>query len=271
MKPRVLQLFAAGVNCDRELRRAFELAGAVVEEAHIRELVERPERLRECDLFAIPGGFSYGDDLGAGRVLGLEIQNFLGEELAAHHERGGAVFGVCNGFQVLVRCGLLPGVAGIQASLSWNRSHRFECRWVRLRLETSLGPSLPVGSLLPAPAAHAEGRLILSGDQALERLEAMGCVALRYAEASGLPTASYPACPNGSDGGIAGLISPSGRILGLMPHPERNLSPEHLPDRGRGTWGAGGEGVRFFRALLERTPLWTAASSPDPTPSDRGG
>ena len=250
MKPRVLQVRAAGVNCDRELRHAFEEAGARVEECHIRVLAAEPERIRECDVFAIPGGFTYGDDLGAGRILALEVERFLGDELRAHHERGGTVFGVCNGFQVLVKAGLLPDLEGVRISLTWNATHRFECRWTRLRVERELGPEFPVGSVLPAQAAHAEGRLVVARPEDLETLDQGKRVLFRYADADGRPTKDYPACPNGSDDAIAGLVSASGRILGLMPHPERNLSALHLPDRGAGAWGRGGEGLRFFRSLL---------------------
>jgi phosphoribosylformylglycinamidine synthase I len=251
MNARVLQLFAAGVNCDRELGFAFERAGATVESIHIRQLMEQPERIRECDLFSVPGGFTYGDDLGAGTILATEIERFLGEELRAHHDRGGSVFGVCNGFQALVKCGLLPGLEGVRCSLTWNHTHRFECRWVRMRVEEGLGHVLPAGSVLPAAAAHAEGRLVL-GDPAadLAHLTESGLVAFRYVDAAGEVTQDFPACPNGSDGAIAGLVSASGRIVGLMPHPERNLGPGSLPDRGAGAWGDGSEGLAFFRGLL---------------------
>jgi len=251
MKPRVLQLFASGVNCDRELRFAFEQAGAQVVEHHISTLMAQPQLLQECDLFAIPGGFTYGDDLGAGRVLALEVERFLSAELHALHERGGTLFGVCNGFQVLVKAGLLPQVAGARLSLTWNASHRFECRWSRLLVEEALGHVLPVGSILPAVSAHAEGQLVLAeGSQDVARLEQAGVIALRYADRSGMANPDFPHCPSGTIDAIAGLVSRSGRILGLMPHPERNLSPRHLPDRGQGAWGDGSEGLAFFRGLL---------------------
>ncbi len=249
--PRVLQLFAAGVNCDRELAFAWSEAGATVEQVHIRKLIQMPEKLRECDVFSIPGGFTYGDDLGAGKILAMEVERFLGDELLALHDRGGSIFGTCNGFQILVKAGLLPGVDGVEASLTWNRTHRFECRWTRLRVEKGASKHLPEGSILPAPSAHAEGRLVLANpSEALVTLQEAGCIAFTYADDSGSPTTEYPACPNGSLEAIAGLSSPSGRILGLMPHPERNLSPLHLPDRGAGEWGTGGEGLDFFRAFL---------------------
>lgn len=250
MKPRVLSLRAAGVNCNRELAFAFREAGAEVAERHIRELAERPSLLAECDLFAIPGGFTYGDDLGAGRILALEVERFLGDALREHHDRGGTVLGVCNGFQVLVKAGLLPDLPGVQASLTWNATHRFECRWVRLCAEEGIAGLMPPGTLLHAPVAHAEGRFVLEDPHGVEKLAAAGRIAFRYADAAGRPAPGYPDCPNGSAGAIAGLVSESGRILGLMPHPERNLSPAHLPDRGAGAWGRGGEGIAFLRALL---------------------
>ncbi|KAA3610829.1 MAG: phosphoribosylformylglycinamidine synthase [Planctomycetota bacterium] len=247
---KVLQLFAAGVNCDRELRFAWEQAGAEVEECHIRELMAKPAKVLECDLFSIPGGFTYGDDLGAGRVLGLEVAAFLGEQLRALHQAGGSLFGVCNGFQALVRTGLLPDLEGVSVSLAWNVHHRFECRWSRLRVEAGLAQVLPEGSLLPACTAHAEGQLVVASPEDLIRLEQNRRIAFRYADAAGEVSESYPDCPNGSAGGIAGLVSASGRILGLMPHPERNLGPFSLPDGGAGAWGTGEEGMAFFRALL---------------------
>lgn len=260
MKPRVLQLFASGINCDRELRFAFEQAGATVVEHHISTLMDQPELIRDCDLFAIPGGFTYGDDLGAGRVLALEVERFLADELAALHDRGGTLFGVCNGFQVLVKAGLLPQVDGVRLSLTWNTSHRFECRWSRLKVEPALGHVLPVGSILPAVSAHAEGQLVLAeGEADVARLVAAGVIALRYADREGAVAPGFPACPSGTIDAIAGLVSTSGRILGLMPHPERNLSPLHLPDRGAGAWGSGEEGLAFFRGLLATAQTPTLA------------
>lgn len=252
MKPRVLQLFASGINCDRELRWAFEQAGAQVRELHVRELAERPDALRECDLFAIPGGFTYGDDLGAGKVLALEVVKYLGDALREHHARGAAILGICNGFQVLVKAGMLPGVEGLPPlSLTWNASRRFECRWSRMRVEAPLGHWLPAGMIVPAVSAHAEGRIVLPrGEQDAELLKQAGVVALQYCDASGAVRSDFPHCPSGSAGAIAGLISLDGRILGFMPHPERSLSRLHLPDRGAGAWGDGTETAVFFRSLL---------------------
>ena len=252
MKPRVLQLFASGINCDRELRWAFEQAGARVEELHVRELTTRPQALRDCDVFAIPGGFTYGDDLGAGKVLALEVAKYLGDALREHHARGGAILGICNGFQVLVKSGMLPGVDGLPPlSLTWNGSRHFECRWSRMRVEEPLARFMAIGTVIPAVSAHAEGRIVLRhGEADAERLIRAGVVALRYCDGKGRVRADFPHCPSGSAGAIAGLISPDGRVLGFMPHPERSLSRLHLPDRGAGAWGDGSETLSFFRALL---------------------
>lgn len=251
MKPRVLILRAAGINCERELEFAFRQAGAAPRLVPVRRLYEKPSLVRECEIFAIPGGFTYGDDLGAGCILAQEVAHFLGGELAALRAGGGTLLGICNGFQTLLKAGLLPGVEGMQATLTWNLSHRFECRWTRLRVESGLAPLLPEGALLPAPAAHAEGRLVFGASGDARALLEQGLVAFRYADAEGKPTPRYPDCPNGSEEGIAGLVSRDRRVVGLMPHPERNLSAESLPDRGRGAWGRGGEGLLFFRALLD--------------------
>jgi len=250
MKPRVLQLFAAGMNCDRELAYAWEAAGAQVKQVHVQTLIDQPNLLKECEVFSIPGGFTYGDDLGAGKILALEVSTQLGPALEEFHTNGGTIFGPCNGFQVLVQMGLLPGVPDVSASLTWNASHQFECRWTRLLVTPALDHILPAGSILPAPSAHAEGQLVLAREEDLELLHQAGVIAFYYADVHGNPTQAYPDCPNGSIAGIAGLVSPSGRIIGLMPHPERNLSKFHLPDYGGGAWGDGSEGLAFFKGML---------------------
>lgn len=250
VKPRVLQLFAAGINCDRELRFALESAGARVEEIHIHQLLQQPDRIRECDVFAIPGGFSYGDSLGAGNILAMEVERHLGDLLQEHHEAGGSIFGVCNGFQALVKSGILPDLENLEVSLTWNVSHRFECRWSRLRVAEGLATVLPPGMVVAASSAHAEGRLVFSDPGAPRLLAEQNRIAFYYADETGQATTEFPHCPNGSAGGIAGLVSGSGRIVGLMPHLERNYSAAMLPDRGAGSWGTGGEGIRFFKGLL---------------------
>lgn len=250
-RPRALVLRAAGSNCDLETAYAFELAGAEAHRVHINRLLEtRGDPLEGIDLLAVPGGFTYGDDLGAGRILGLRLERHLRDAVRRLVDRGGLVIGICNGFQALVRAGLLPG-AGVQATLAGNASGRFEARWVRLRVETDRSPWLRKGDVWDVPTAHGEGRLVLADPGALDALETRGQVALRYVEpldgapgvegtAGGSP-ARYPANPSGSTGDVAGLIDETGRILGLMPHPERNTELWHRPGwtrrRGQGASG----------------------------------
>lgn len=255
---RALCLRAAGINCDGETVRALELAGAKVELTHVKKLLAAPARLDDVDLVVIPGGFSYGDDVAAGRVLGLELRHGLAAELARFVDRGGYVLGVCNGFQVLVESGLFerePGSSTIPTrsiALTDNASNRFECRWVRLRVERSNAAWLSAGETWPVPVAHGEGRFVTRDAAVLARLERNGQIALRYVDDDGAPTLRHPHNPNGSAGAVAGICDLTGRVLGLMPHPERNLTPWNHP-----TWTrdvapkAKGEGVRFYAALVE--------------------
>jgi len=265
--PKALVLRAAGSNCDRETASALELAGAVAERVHVNRLLEQDDAasaLDAYDLLAIPGGFTYGDDLGAGRILGGILSRGLDEAIERLVARGGLVIGICNGFQVLVRAGLLPGPGvlgeGAHATLAQNRSGKFEARWARLRVETDRSPWLTKGEVLDLPVAHAEGRLALSPGATLPEDH----VALRYLEPSdgaagvagtaGTTPASYPANPAGSLEGVAGLIDSTGRILGLMPHPERNVAPWHRPGWTRQTGeGASGPsvGLRVFQSAVD--------------------
>lgn len=240
-RPRAIVLRAAGSNCDLETVHALDLAGADVTRVHVNRLLEKSEQkgdpLEGVDLLAIPGGFTYGDDLGAGRILGLKLERYLKDAVRRLVDRNGLVIGICNGFQVLVRAGLLPG-GGVAATLAPNASGRFEARWVRLRVETDRSPWLRKGDVWDVPTAHGEGRLVVA-DDALAALEANGQVALRYVEpqdgapgvegTAGTSPAKYPANPSGSAGDVAGLLDETGRVLGLMPHPERNTEPWHRP------------------------------------------
>jgi len=255
---RAIVLRAAGINCDGETLRALELAGARAELVHLARVLEDPARLDECSLLVLPGGFSYGDDVAAGRLFGFELRLGLARELRAFVARGGFVLGVCNGFQVLVDTGLLEpaGNAGARSlSLSGNRSSRFECRWITLRAEKCACPWLVPGDLLPAPVAHGEGRLVVRDAAALARLEANGQIALRYVRADGTAARGYPDNPNGSVSDVAGLCDPTGRVLGLMPHPERNLTPWNHPHWTRLPPRAEGEGLAFYRRLVEAAAL----------------
>jgi len=226
---RALVIRAAGTNCDAELCRAFEMAGASPDLVHLDRVIAEPRRMEDADLIGFPGGFSYGDDIASGRIFAMRVRERLWPALRGAVVRGCPVIGVCNGFQVLVQVGLLPGPARGEewpidapptptAALCDNVSARYEDRWcgvefvresvcVWTRGLEGLGDE--VGRL---PSAHGEGRLVFGTPGTLARLESAGQVALRYKD-------NY----NGSEGAVAGLCDATGRVFGLMPHPERYL------------------------------------------------
>jgi phosphoribosylformylglycinamidine synthase I len=251
-KPRVLVLRAPGTNCDEEAAFAWQQAGAEAETWHVGRMVESPEGLDSFQILTLPGGFSYGDDLGAGRILASRLGTVLGDALRRFLDRDGLVLGICNGFQVLVKAGLLPGNPGLGPStLTFNDSGHFESRWIRLIPTPGLSPFLIDDEPIELPVAHGEGKFVLANSTALQKLEAAGQVVLRYADANGHPTATYPANPNGSPGAVAGLCDPTGRIFGLMPHPERFIDPLHHPRWTRKGLGVEGDGLRIFRNAVK--------------------
>jgi phosphoribosylformylglycinamidine synthase subunit PurQ / glutaminase len=249
--PRVCILKADGTNCEVETAHAFGVAGAAPEIVPMNLLRWRERRLVDYDILVAPGGFSYGDDVVSGKVMAVELMSFLADEMRAFAAAGKPILGVCNGFQVLVRTGLLPfGELGtMRVTLSTNASGRFECRWVRLRREGAAAIAAGIPEHLALPSAHAEGRLYADAET-LARIEADGLVALRYVDGGGRPTQDYPANPNGSLAGIAGLTDPSGRILGLMPHPERYVAPWHRPDWRARPADAVPDGLALIRGIV---------------------
>ena len=201
-RPRILVLRAAGVNCNDETAFAFERAGADTAQIHVNRLLEKPSLLDDYSGLAVPGGFSYGDDVAAGRILAIEIGHSLREGIDRLLERGGIVLGICNGFQVLVNSGLLPARVGdrdIRVSLAGNLSNRYEDRWVRLSVDPSRSVFFDDDEPLELPVAHAEGRFTVDSDADLHALETGGHLTLRYATADG-SAVEFPANPNGSDG-----------------------------------------------------------------------
>jgi phosphoribosylformylglycinamidine synthase subunit PurQ / glutaminase len=254
---RALVLRAAGINCDAETVRALEAAGAATELVHLARVLEKPAILDACSLLVLPGGFSYGDDVAAGRLFGFELRLGLARELGAFVARGGFVLGVCNGFQVLVETGLLegPSVRERSIALAGNESGRFECRWITLRAEKSACPWLAAGDVFPAPIAHGEGRFVVRDEATLRRLESNGQIALRYVRPDGSAARGFPDNPNGSASDVAGICDPTGRVLGLMPHPERNLTPWNHPHWTRRSPRAEGEGLAFYRRLVDAAAL----------------
>jgi phosphoribosylformylglycinamidine synthase len=253
MAVRALVLRTAGTNCDLETQFAWEKAGARAERVHINRLIENPRRLADYQVLTIPGGFSYGDDIAAGKIFANQLVHHLAEVLHDFLAADRLVLGICNGFQVLVKCGLLPGSADGRPTLSQtatltnNDSGRFEDRWVRLRTDTDRCALLAKGDVLDLPVAHGEGKFIPAADLPLEKLEKAGQVALRYVGPDGKTGAGYPWNPNGSVGDVAGISDPTGRILGLMPHPERHVLAEHHPQWTRRPPAEAGDGLAMFR------------------------
>lgn len=245
MKPKVLIPVALGTNRDHDLALAFETAGAEPCAVPLSALRSGEVTLSDHQMLAVPGGFSYGDALGAGRLLGLDLSGWFAEQLAEAVDRQMPIIGICNGFQALVSAGLLPGGAG-KAVLTENDSNRFECRWVHLQPDSAATHSVWTNGLiepLRCPVAHGEGRFVADD---LAALEAAGQVALRYAKPDGsLAGTDYPANPNGSAGGVAGVCDSTGLVLGLMPHPEDHLTDHHDPLRGRAGSDAGRCGPLF--------------------------
>jgi len=257
---RALVLRSAGTNCDGETVRALEVAGAVPALLHLNQLARDPSLLFDQQLLVIPGGFSYGDYVAAGRVFGLELRTRLGEPLQRFVAEGGYVLGVCNGFQILAEMNLFLPDSARAIALTDNASNRFECRWVTLRSEKCAASHLVPGELMPVPVAHGEGRFVVRDADVLAELFARGQVALTYVDpanparpAAGpaSPAVPYPLNPNGSIANIAGVCDPTGRVLGLMPHPERNLAPWSHPRWTRLGPRQEGEGVAFYRRLVE--------------------
>ncbi len=248
-KPRVLVLRAPGTNCDEETVFAWERAGASAETKHISLILDDPGALDTYQVLTLPGGFSYGDDLGAGRILASRLGTVLGETLRRFRDRDGLVLGICNGFQVLVKAGLLPGLPAAMgaSSLTFNDSGHFESRWIRLVPTSGLTPFLIDDEPIELPVAHGEGKFVSGRAGTLAQLESSNQVVLKYADSNDQPTNTYPANPNGSVGALAGLCDPSGRIFGLMPHPERHIDAIQHPRWTRKGLDREGDGLRIFK------------------------
>jgi len=245
VKPPVLVLHANGTNRDREAAWACELAGADPEIVHVKQLLRGERSLDAYRMLVLPGGFSHGDDLGAGKLWAVTLRFSLGEAVEAFVASGRPVLGICNGFQALVKAGLLPGGELPPVTLTRNDSARFECRWVHLRPEAG-GHCVFTRALdepIYCPVAHGEGKLVARDQAALEQVEQAGLVALRYVDADGAAP-GYPGNPNGSWRDVAALTNAGGNVLGLMPHPEDHVVAEQHPGVHRGVRGR--LGLRLF-------------------------
>jgi len=250
MTAKVLILHASGTNRDREAAWACELAGGRPEIVHVNQLASKQRRMADYAMLVLPGGFSYGDALGAGKLLGLTLRLTFQEDLEAFIASGRPVLGICNGFQALVKAGLLPGGDTQKATLTFNQSAHFECRWVTLAPDPTSRCVFTRGlqEQIACPVAHGEGRFVTTD---LAQLEGSGQIALRYALDGGTPAGlQYPANPNGSDGDIAGVCNAQGNVLGLMPHPEDHVVAYQHPRWTRGERGWTGlplfvNGIRY--------------------------
>lgn len=268
--PQVIVLRAPGTNCDLETAYAFERCGAVAERMHLFRLLEQPALLKGFQILCIPGGFSYGDDVGAGVIFGSHLRSHLGEALREFLQEDRLVLGICNGFQVLMRSGILPDGGenwpprdGQQpsATLTWNDNGKYTARWVRLRTAGSNSVFLKGIEGLELPIAHAEGRIAVRSPEVVNTWREKQQVALCYdrlqpsAESNGSQSDTplpYPDNPNGSIANIAGLCDPTGRVLGLMPHPERHIHATQHPQWTRnGLQTDEGAGLQLFRNAVE--------------------
>ena len=249
---RAVVLRTAGTNCDVETEYAFEKVGARAERVHVNRLVERPGRLDRAQILAIPGGFSYGDDIASGKLLANEIRFRMEEAVQRFVEDGKLIIGICNGFQVLVKAGLLPRLPNgkLRVTLTVNDSGRFEDRWVYLRAENSDCAFVKPGEDTYIPVAHGEGKFVADGP-VLKELRKRRLVVFRYVAPDGSVGAGYPWNPNGSMDDIAGICDPTGRIFGLMPHPERHVAPTQHPRWTREGLKPEGDGAKVFRNAVE--------------------
>jgi len=243
-RPRVIVLRAAGINCEHETQQAWELAGAACSIVHVNRLLEQPGQLAGCAVLTVPGGFSYGDDIAAGRILGRRLMLALAEELTAFRDSGGLILGICNGFQVLVQAGLLGASAEAPATLAFNTCGHYLCRWVTMECGTNHCVMLKKGRRYFLPMAHAEGRIAVAEGVAIAAERA----ALRYVRGVARVGEDNP---NGSWGDIAGLTDETGRVLGLMPHPERYVRRTQHPFWTAGDVAEEGDGLAIFRRAVQ--------------------
>ncbi|HEV2972681.1 MAG TPA: phosphoribosylformylglycinamidine synthase subunit PurQ [Pirellulales bacterium] len=275
VQPRVLILRAPGTNCDGETAHAFSLSGGRTEVLHINRLLEQPSLCNQHQILCIPGGFSFGDDIASGRIFANLIRHHLADAMREFRAAGKLILGICNGFQVLINSGILledDRRHGPPATLAWNRSGRFEDRWVQLKTDGSKCVFLAGIDSMYLPIAHGEGRFAARSPDVLDDLDHAGQLVLRYtasdpsrvrqvrADAPPQDPATsttsvlkapqtlvpYPENPNGAERDVAGVCDPTGRIFGLMPHPERHVDPSQHPRWTRGEARTPGDGLRVF-------------------------
>ena len=266
-KVKALVITGFGINCEEEMAAAYRLAGAEAEIVHLNDIFSEKKSIHDYDIMNFPGGFSFGDDLGSGKVLSnkmkfkkLKSGKLFFNDIKDFLNKGKFVFGVCNGFQFLVKMGLLPNIGNDfdqQVTLTGNNSGRYEDRWVHIKVnENSKTPFLKGIEKLYVPVRHGEGKMIIKSEGMKELIIEKNLNCLTYCDENGNETAEYPLNPNGSDLNCAGLTSETGRVFGLMPHPEAFLSLYNHPNwaqlkRENPEISEDGEGLQIFRNIVE--------------------
>jgi phosphoribosylformylglycinamidine synthase len=260
MKPQALILQAHGTNRDYDVAEALSLAGADPHPTPLNDLRAGKKHFADYQLLVVAGGFSYADSLGAGKLLALDLNSYFNEEISAFVEAGKPVIGICNGFQALVKSGILPGekkeVEKNEVTLTFNAEGHFECRWVNLMpVSQTCIWTKELNEQIVCPVAHGEGNFQISDSSYINTLTSQDQIALTYIYSDGVPAnGDYPANPNGSILDIAGICNPQGNVLGLMPHPENHIYMHQHPQWTRGVKGNSGlvlfeNGVKYAREL----------------------
>ncbi|MHC4745270.1 MAG: phosphoribosylformylglycinamidine synthase I [Planctomycetota bacterium] len=251
---KAIVLRAAGINCDVETEYALELAGAKAERVHINRMIEDEGMLDDYQIIVFPGGFSYGDDVAAGKILANQVMHHLSDVVRKFIDDGKLVLGICNGFQVLVKTGILPGGNGAghqnEVTITYNDTGKFEDRWVYLAPQSERCVFIEAGRQIYLPIAHAEGKVVTKDEATLKELKSEGRVAFKYVDSSG-EEGDFPVNPNGSVESIAGLTDATGRVLGLMPHPERFVRATHHPRWTRGEGAGDPDGMTIFNNAVK--------------------
>ncbi len=255
MTPKVLILTGYGINCDIETKHAFDLAGAQAGRIHLTDLLNGKVKLADYHILALPGGFSFGDDIASGKVLANMIKYNLGDQLQEFIEEGKLIIGICNGFQAMVKMGILPAFDGDYSrqdvTLTFNDSGRFEDRWVHLNANTfSKCVFTRWIKNIYLPVRHGEGKFMVKNPQVLERLKKNNHIVFQYVDIDGTP-AGYPENPNGSIDNIAAICDGTGRIFGMMPHPEAFQHKTNHPAWTREELPEEGAGMAIFRNAVD--------------------
>ncbi len=255
--PKVLIIAGNGFNCEQETSYAFSSCGGDTAIVHMNDLLSKEVRLSNFQILVFVGGFSYGDHLGSGRITANKFRFYLSDEIIEFIGRNTLIIGICNGFQVITQLGLLPGIGNEKMkhtiSLAPNASARYEDRWVDLAVNSDSPCVFTKGiSRLFLPVRHGEGKVFSPDAEVVDQMFRLNRVVLKYIDpATGTPTQTYPHNPNGSLHAIAGLCNETGRVFGLMPHPEACLSPYNYPHWTRLLTDANfpneGEGIKIFR------------------------